>query len=274
MTEQIVGDFYSCPKYYDIAFSFRGLAGEVDFFEDCIRAYSGVPVRRVLELASGHSPHMPEFVRRGYQYTGIDTNEKMLAYARDAATRLGITADLRNADMNGFTLPDSVDFVYVTLGSFYVRSTADLISHFHSVAKALRPGGLYVLHWCINFRWDAAIEEGQSWKMERDGIAVEVSFKEKLVDRIEQLVEHVLTARVRENGREQQLESRGVMRAIFPQEFLLFLERLKVFEFVGWWNDADLSKPMPPTGGLDYPMTVIRRTNVPADSALSFPPTP
>ena len=85
---------YSHPRYYDIGFSFRDIATEVDVFEELIRHYSGVPVKRMLELASGVSPHLTELARRGYGYTGIDINPAMIAYAREKAAVEGIDARL------------------------------------------------------------------------------------------------------------------------------------------------------------------------------------
>ncbi|MBM3243053.1 class I SAM-dependent methyltransferase [Candidatus Poribacteria bacterium] len=72
---------------------------EVDVFEECFRRYSKIPVRRVLELASGNSPHLEELARRGYEYIGIDINEGMLAYAQHKAEVLGIPATFIKADM-------------------------------------------------------------------------------------------------------------------------------------------------------------------------------
>ena len=47
---------YGFPQYYEIAFSYRDIASEVDVMEEAIRRYSKIPVHNVLELACGNSP--------------------------------------------------------------------------------------------------------------------------------------------------------------------------------------------------------------------------
>lgn len=177
-------DFYSHPKYYEIAFGFRGdCKSETDFFEECMRRHSTIPVKRVLEIASGPSPHLKELARRGYEYIGVDLNPAMLDYAREKAKSIGAPATFLEADMRDFRLDVPADFAYVTLGSLYVESTEALLSHFHSVAASLRSGGLYVLHWCIEFVWDRGLNQRYEWTEQQDGVTVSVvsSVRDKLV---------------------------------------------------------------------------------------------
>jgi short subunit dehydrogenase-like uncharacterized protein len=49
---------YSYPHYYEIAFSYRDIPGEVDVMEQAMAKYSKIPVKTVLELACGNGPHM------------------------------------------------------------------------------------------------------------------------------------------------------------------------------------------------------------------------
>jgi len=255
------GDFYSHPKYYEIAFSFRGdCEGDVNFFEDCMREHSPLTVKRVLEIASGPSPHLKELARRGYEYIGLDINEAMLDYARAKAQRLGARATFLKDDMKDFRLDAPADFAFIAVGSLYIESTADLLSHFRCVAASLKPGALYVLHWCINFFWDRGLDDRAEWTEEQDGIRVSVvsSVHDKLVDRLEQVCEHRLAADVDDHGRKLHLESLGLQRVIFPQEFRLLVETRTEFEFLGWF-DGELAQSLPATGGIDWPMTVLRR---------------
>ncbi|MCK4526646.1 class I SAM-dependent methyltransferase, partial [candidate division WOR-3 bacterium] len=67
-----MSNLYDNPKYYEIAFSFRDIPAEVDVFEKSFKRFSEIPVKSVLELACGNSPHMKELVKRGYQYNGLD----------------------------------------------------------------------------------------------------------------------------------------------------------------------------------------------------------
>lgn len=132
---------YDFPDYYDMAFSFRDIPRESEVFDRCIKQYSLIPVRGVLELGAGTAPHMEEWARRGVEYVGIDMNENMLSCARRKARKLQIPVSLQRADMRSFSFGRTVDFVYIMLGSLFAKTTEDIDSHFSSVARALNPGG-------------------------------------------------------------------------------------------------------------------------------------
>ena len=228
---------YDEPRYYELAFGFRDIAAEVDVLETCARRWAGIPVRRFLELGSGNSPHLVELCRRGYAYVGLDQNEHMLAFSRERARAERAAAQLIRGDMVAFDLPEPVDFAFVMLGSLFVRSTAELRSHLASVGRAVRPGGLYLLDWCVHFETPTS-SGPETWTAERDGIVVVVEHTPTVVDRVEQTFEERLRLRVNDHGREVELEDRSVRRAIYPQELLVLLGAQGDFEFIGWWNDS------------------------------------
>ena len=162
---------YDNPKYYEIAFSYRDIPAEVDVFEECFKRFSQIGVKSVLELGCGNSPHMEELIKRGYQYSGLDLSKAMLEYSRQKSSRIGAEVNLIHGNMVDFSLENKVDFVFVLLGSLYVKNTSELITHFNSVTKVLKKGCLYLLDWCIQYDppWEA--EAGDSWEIERDGIS-------------------------------------------------------------------------------------------------------
>lgn len=253
-------DVYDKPRYYEIAFSVRDIRREVDLFEECCRRYSKIPVRRVLELGCGPSPHLEELARRGYEYVGLDINGAMLAYAQQKAEALGIAATLIRADMRWFSLEKPVDFAFTLLGSLYAETTAELLSHFAAVADALNPGGLYLLDGCIDLRWDDPSGEEERWTIEKEGVKIAVRFvREKVIDRAAQICKHKLLMDVDDHGKELHLETHEVTRMIFPQELLLLVKESGRFEFVGWWNNWDLDEPLEEVEHISRPIAVIRR---------------
>ena len=253
-------DLYGNPRYYEIAFSFRDIGQEVDVFEECFHRHSRIPVRRVLELGCGPSPHVGELAGRGYEYVGLDINELMLDYAKERAKDLGAAATFIRADMRHFSLRTPVDFVYVMLGSLYAETTDDLLSHFAAVAQALNPGGLYLLDWCINFQWDGTPADEQSWTIEENRVIVDVKYMtESVIDRAAQTYREKLVMDVNDHGKTLRLGSTEVRRTIFPQEFLLLVEKSGDFEFIGWWNNWDLNEPIEKTERVDRPIAVVRR---------------
>jgi len=249
---------YSQPEYYEIAFSFRDLGHEVATLAELARRHSTIPVTHVLEIACGNSPHLAELAKHGFTYTGIDRNEVMLGAARQRAGSLGVDARLVRADLANFDLPERVDFAFVLLGSLYVTSNEELRSHFDAMGRALRPGGLYVLDWCVDFI--PAIDIWDTWDAERGGVRVKASYKSVSVNRAQQVYRETLTLEVDDHGRQMTFMEVALKRAIYPQEFLLFLDERPDFEFVGWWDDWDLEQPIDNAQTVTRPVIAVRRT--------------
>ena len=252
-------ELYDSPKYYEIAFSFRDIPAEVDLFEECFKRFSQIPVKSVLELGCGNSPHMEELIKRGYHYAGLDISRAMLEYSRTKALSIGAEADLIPGDMVDFTLDTSVDFAYVLLGSLFVKSTSELVGHFNSLARALKKGGLYLLDWCIQYETPFEAEGGDSWEMERNGIKVKTTVSWKAISRVEQTFEETITLNVDDHGEKHNIVGTEIKRAIYPQEFLCLISGLRDFEFVGWWNNWDLGRPLEQADKIDRPIALVRR---------------
>jgi SAM-dependent methyltransferase len=252
-----VNSLYANPRYYEIAFSYRDISWEVEVMQKVIGAYSHIPVRRVLEFGCGNSPHMEELLKLGYRYIGIDLSSEMLQYSQDKAKRLGHQVELHRQNMVSFRLDEPVDFAYTMLGSLYVKSTEELISHFSNVNKALNPGGLYFLDWCVDFSWLA--DSRDSWTIDQNGISVEVHHSTRLINYIEQTFEENIELIIEDHGSSKRIKQTSIRRAIYPQEFLL-VSGQQGFEFIGWWNDWDLNSPLEGTEEIvTRPISLLRK---------------
>lgn len=252
-------DVYDIPKYYEIAFSWRDIVAEVDLFEKCFHEYSKIEVKTVFELGCGNSPHMLELAKRGYNYSGLDLNEKMLDYSRKKAEQHKLITALFRGNMVDFSLENKIDFAFIMLGSLFATNTADLISHFGSVARCLNIGGLYLLDWCVQFEPPWETRGSSSWDMERDGIKVKTNVHWKPINLARQTFEETITFDIDDNGKKLRISGKDVHRAIYPQEFLRFIENHEFFEFVGWWNNWNLDNPLDNAMKISRPIILIRR---------------
>lgn len=250
---------YDYPRYYEIAFSFRDIAAEVDLFEECFQRFGQIPVKNVLELGCGNCPHMLELLKRGYHYTGLDLCEAMLEYSKNKAREAGSEYRLIRANMNDFTLDTPVDFVFVLVGSLFAENTADLHRHFRTVAKAVKPGGLYLLDWCVQFDPLLEKEEGVSWELEADGIKVKTTVAWTPVNRAEQLADEKITFEVDDKGEQLTVSGTDTRRYIHPQEFLQMISNSRFWEFVGWFNNWNLADPLGSSLKIDRPVILLRR---------------
>jgi SAM-dependent methyltransferase len=252
-----MNDVYKNPKYYEIAFSYRDIATEVDVLEQAIKQYSHIPVSTVLELGCGPAPHLAELARREYRYIGLDLSPAMLEYAQNKADAINASARFELADMMDFGFVEQVDFAFILLGSLQARSTAELISHFDSVSRVLKPGGLFFLDWCVEFA--PSTKSGDSWEIVSGQVKVKTTFQQTLINPVEQIFEESLTLEVDDDGEKKEFRETAMGRQIYPQEFLLFVAARSDFEFVGWWNNWDLTQPLGETQKISRPITILRR---------------
>lgn len=254
-----MSEVYDYPLYYEIAFSFRDIGTEVDVLEECMRTFSKIPVKTVLELGCGNCPHAPELCDRGYRYFGIDMNSEMIAFSKAKTESYKDRIELIQADMNRFELDNPVDFVFIQVGSLYVANDDDIQTHFNSVARALQPGGLYFLDGCITFDEELISPEGVTWELEQNGIKVKTNVSWSPVNRAKQLFSERHTFDVVDSGKKYNVESSEIRRAIYPQEFLHIVKQHPSFEFVGWWHLWDLKKPLDKVESPDRAIALIRR---------------
>jgi ubiquinone/menaquinone biosynthesis C-methylase UbiE len=95
-----------------------------------------------LEVAIGTGLNLP-FYSEQVQLTGIDFSPAMLAIARQRATRLGRTVDLREADALALPFPDArFDTVVCTFSLCAIPDDRGAVAE---MRRVLRPGGLLVL---------------------------------------------------------------------------------------------------------------------------------
>jgi len=254
-----MSEVYDFPEYYEIAFSWRDIPAEVNLFEDCFRQFAKTEVKSVMEIGCGNSPHMEELIKREYSYHGFDLSDKMLEYSRNKLERSNLQASLFRANMVEFEYDAKVDFVFIMLGSLFATGTADLNSHFESVANVLNKGGLYLLDWCIQFEQPWETNAGSSWEMERDGVKVKTTVTWKPISLARQTFEETIVLDIDDHGKKISITGKDIHRAIYPQEFKCYINNHNRFEFVGWWNNWNLDKPLDFAEKIDRPIIVIRK---------------
>lgn len=99
-------------------------------------------VGATLEVAVGTGLNLP-FYPRTVTLTGIDYSPGMLAMARQRAARLGIDADLREADALALPFPDATFDTVV--GTYALCAVTDDRAAVAEMSRVLRPGGLLLL---------------------------------------------------------------------------------------------------------------------------------
>ena len=201
---------------------------------------------------------MKELVQRGYEYAGLDINESMVNYIRKKYNSMRDKTTFIVADMRNFSIEMEADLVSIMGGSLFGRNNQDILSNFSCVANSLKIGGLYLLDSCVEFNYSNE-EDNTEWTLENNESKIKARISSKVIDKINQLWEHRLNVDVQENGKEMHFESADITKVIFPQEFLLLIEKTKKFEFVGWWNNWDINEPIERVKKFERPLILVRR---------------
>jgi SAM-dependent methyltransferase len=119
---------------------------EVHFLRQVWDRHRARPVRRVLDIASGNSPHGQMLAREGIVVAGVDRSPTMIAAGRAESRGLrGIRFYRRPIER--FTLPEApFDAALLMSETFPIMAGNDaLMSHLRSVGRLLRRGGLYCI---------------------------------------------------------------------------------------------------------------------------------
>ncbi|UCD95428.1 MAG: hypothetical protein JSU69_05095, partial [Candidatus Zixiibacteriota bacterium] len=74
-----------------------------------------------------------------------------------------------------------------------------------------------------------------------------------------QSFKETITFEVDDHGEKTEMSGYDMRRAIYPQEFLRFISSLDGFEFIGWWNNWNLSEPLEHAKNISRPIVVVKR---------------
>lgn len=145
MTDQIFGNLYDFPKYYDLLFGSDWKA-EFDFLLACFENYADCRVQRVFEPACGTGRLLVKLAQTGYEVAGNDLNPKAVEYCNQRLARAGCTSKVVVGDMADFSLKRKCHAAFNMINSFrHLNSQRLAEAHLHCVGRALVKGGIYVL---------------------------------------------------------------------------------------------------------------------------------
>lgn len=112
------------------------------------------PPGRVLDLGCGTGRHLAQFAAKGFEMTGVDLSDHMLALARRKLAAARASATLIHGDITrlgelGLGHFDYVLCMFSTLGMIY--GAENRLSFLRGVREHLKPGGLFACH--VHNRW-------------------------------------------------------------------------------------------------------------------------
>jgi SAM-dependent methyltransferase len=107
----------------------------------------------ILDIPCGVGRHSVELARRGFHVTGVDFKAEYVADARARASDAGVQAAFEVGDMREFISQSPFDAAFCYFGSFGYFTEDDDLKFAAAVARALRPGGRFLVETHIMETW-------------------------------------------------------------------------------------------------------------------------
>ena len=190
------------------------------------------PGARILDLACGHGRHSLALARLGYAVTGVDLSEPSLARAHEASAAEGLEVRWVHSDMRELPFEAEFDAVVNLWSAFgYFPEQADDERVLATIARALRPGGAFLLEQINPLRLLRTFRERYWEELEGGGIMLEDRRYDIAAGRTE-----AFWTILRADGSRAELAHS--LRLYTPAELFAMMERagLHVAETWGSWD--------------------------------------
>jgi SAM-dependent methyltransferase len=141
----VFNDSYAAT--YDMVYAEKNYAAECEAMGKLIAKFGRGELRKMLDLGCGTGRHAVIFAGRGFDVTGVDRSEPMVARARERAAqqKLGVNPEFLSGDIRNFSgkLPFDVALMnFNVIG--YMTSNDDALNALGSARKNLRQDGLLI----------------------------------------------------------------------------------------------------------------------------------
>ena len=132
---------------YDTVYAEKNYAAECEAMGKLIAKFGRGEPRKMLDLGCGTGKHAVIFAGRGFDVTGVDQSEPMVARARERAMQqgLGSNPEFLSGDIRSFAAPQPFDFALMNFNVIgYMTSNDDALNALAAARKNLRPEGLFL----------------------------------------------------------------------------------------------------------------------------------
>ena len=238
--------FAGYSRYYDLLYRDKDYTGEAKWVAELLRKHAP-HAKSLLEIGSGTGLHASLFAGMGYDVTGVDMSDGMLARAearRDTlepavATRL----TFEPGDARSFRLGRKFDAVISLFHVMsYQTSNEDLSAAFASAREHLKDGGVFIFDcWygpAVVRQWPAVTtkELGDEHTHVNRVAEPVIHAGRNVVD-----VNYTVTVTDKESGACEVLKETHSMRYLFTPEIELALRvaGMDLIEGRGWMSDSE-----------------------------------
>ena len=235
-------DWYDYPQYFDLGFQDE-TEKEVAFLPLAFERFGTGEMKRILEPGCGSGRLIVSLAEKGYDVTGFDLSDSMLKFLNKQLAKKKLKATTYKQDMTTFEVDEPYDVVLNTFYTFRHLLTEDAAeSHFHAVAKALRPGGLFFfgLHLLPHYADERCIER---WTSKTGSTSVTFTLKVVEWDRRKRIETLRISMLIRKPKQEPtRVRSEIYLRTYRVQQLQSLLKKIPELELVetyDFWYEID-----------------------------------
>jgi SAM-dependent methyltransferase len=222
--------FGAYSKYYNLLYKDKDYTGEAKYIHELILQYCP-EAKTVLDLGCGTGRHDLLLAEKGYEVTGVDLSEEMLAVANfqlSAATHQRFSCNFHQGDIRTICLGSTFD---VVISLFHVMSyqttNDDLRAAFATARRHLKPGGVFIFDCWYG---PAVLTDRPVVRVKRldnEKIAV-TRIAEPIMQANDNVVEvnYQILVHDKEDGAVEELQETHLMRYLFRPEVELLLGEL------------------------------------------------
>jgi SAM-dependent methyltransferase len=236
-------DWYEFPRFYDILLE-PDSARDANFLEAVVERHGRPRARAVLEPACGSGRLLVELARRGWRVTGIDLSPTMVAFARERLAEEGLRGRVVAAPMQDFALSQRFDLAHCLINTFkHLLDERSAIAAVRCVARALRPGGLFVLGMHLS-DYDWRSRQRERWVGRRGSTKVTCNLQSWPADRRARIERVRSRLVIEERGRTERLETSWDFRTYDRLELARLLRAVPELELAATYGfEYDLRRP-------------------------------
>ena len=235
-------DWYDYPQYFDLGFQDE-TEKEVNFLPLAFERFGTGEMKRILEPGCGSGRLVVSLAEKGYDVTGFDLSESMLKFLNKQLAKKKLNATTYIQDMTTFEVDKPYDVVLNTFNTFrHLLTEKAAESHFHAVAKALRPGGLFFfgLHLLPHYADERCIER---WTAKTGSTSVTFTLKVTEWDRRKRVETLRISMLIRKPNRDPiRVRSEIYLRTYRVQQLQSLLKKIPELELVecyDFWYEID-----------------------------------
>ena len=259
---EIVNDnIYDYPDYYDLVYGSDWKA-EVEFLTACMEKYCQMRSPELFEPACGTGRLVRRFAKAGYAISGLDLNEKAIAYCNAILKEERLPESTFVADMCDFKLPEAVDFTFNTINSFRHLPTGKLaMAHLDCMARNLSPGGIYVLGLHL-LPTEGETTDSESWVASCDDLQVNTQMRLVRRDLKKRVEDYSMCFDVYTTEKFFQIQDTLSFRTYTAKQFCDMIDKCKGLEIVEAYDFAyDIDEPIQVGGETEDCVFILRKTD-------------